>query len=187
MHTYLFFAHSPQPVVALKYPVCINIQESVASKNFHENWHKRAQQRPRMLQLTREEIHFSMRGWKREEARGWNTGEMMHNTMWLIADKQYGWKINLFISERCPLSHAPLGRYENDDASDSPLKRGVIWFHRRNKRKTIWCNLASSRAGQLLVRVHTCDVWVMERAALNAALSWIISLNTFTQQELHTE
>lgn len=107
MHTYLFFAHSPQPVVALKYPVCINIQESVASKNFHENWHKCAQQRPRMLQLTREEIHFSMRGWKREEARGWNTGEMMHNTMWLIADKQYGWKINLFISERCPLSHAP--------------------------------------------------------------------------------
>lgn len=116
-----------------------------------------------------------MRGWKHEEARGWNSGEMIHNAMWIITDKQYGWKINLFISERCPLSHAPLGRYENDDASDSPLKRGVIWFHRRNKRKTIWCNLAPSRAGQLLVRVHTCDVWVMERAALNAALSWIIS------------
>ena len=120
MHTYLFLAHSLQPVVALKYPVCINIQESVASKNFHENWHKRAQQRPRMLPLTREEVHlpFSMWGWKHEEARGWNTGEMIHNTMWLIADKQYGWKINLFISERFPLSHAPLGLYENDDAWD---------------------------------------------------------------------
>lgn len=71
-----------------------------------------------------------------------------------MTDKYYGWEINLFISERCFLTHAPWVWM----IMLHILLHSVMGFdftrqagHKQHQKKTIWRNLASSRPASCLL------------------------------------